>query len=279
MSAVAEERELPFLSTLDMEYMSQQRSQSFPEANAKRDKEGDPADGDGSSLCSELTSGTYFPLMSDVHPPELELGWPGMPILTVSGQTQATIIFQRNKVNSIKDLLRSLISQAQTVCTAQCGRTGVSCPGTNPSIWSYSCTPPAPSCCCSLDAWRGAAALSLSDLRLFPLLSFPVISFPLGFHVIQAVCFKAFSLCLWLCRARYRSPQQAAGLLCSVAAQLFSARSCASSVPHQAASGQGCLGLWTPREVGQENSTGGLLQENAGPEQTSGMRSPAYGLG
>lgn len=53
--------------------------------------------------------------------------------------------------------------------------------------------------------------------------------------------------------------------------------SCAQ--PHHVASGWGCLGLWTPREVGQEDSTGGLLQENAGPEQTYGMRSPACGLG
>ncbi|NXJ13198.1 FA83C protein, partial [Odontophorus gujanensis] len=115
MSAINKEQELPFLSTLDMEYMNQQRSQSFPEPNTRTDKEGDAGDGDRSSLYSELTSGTYFPLMSDVHPPELELGWPGMPLLTVSGQTQATIIFQRNKANSIKDLLRSLISRARTV--------------------------------------------------------------------------------------------------------------------------------------------------------------------
>ncbi|XP_075373517.1 protein FAM83C [Mycteria americana] len=118
LSAIAEERELPFLSTLDMEYISHQRNQSFPDTNAMKDKEADPGDadtGDRSSLNSELTSGTYFPLMSDVHPPELELGWPGTPLLTVSGQTQATVIFQRNKTNSIKDLLRSLISRARAV--------------------------------------------------------------------------------------------------------------------------------------------------------------------
>uniref|UniRef100_A0A8C0BZR1 Scaffolding anchor of CK1 domain-containing protein n=1 Tax=Buteo japonicus TaxID=224669 RepID=A0A8C0BZR1_9AVES len=118
LSAIAEERELPFLSILDMEYMSHQRNQSFPDASATKDKEADPGDvdtGDRSSLNSELTSGTYFPLMSDVHPPELELGWPGTPLLTVSGQTQATVIFQRNKANSIKDLLRSLISRARMV--------------------------------------------------------------------------------------------------------------------------------------------------------------------
>nr|XP_009677568.1 PREDICTED: protein FAM83C [Struthio camelus australis] len=118
LCAIAEERELPFLSSLDMEYMNHQRSQSFLEPGVSKDKEANSADmdiGDRSSLYSELTSGTYFPLMSDVHPPELELGWPGMPLLTTSGQTKATAIFQRNKANSIKDLLRSLISRARTV--------------------------------------------------------------------------------------------------------------------------------------------------------------------
>ncbi|NXH39336.1 FA83C protein, partial [Dicaeum eximium] len=118
LSAIAEERELPFLSTLDMEYISHQRNQSLPDPSAMKDKEADPGEadtGDRFSLNSELTSGTYFPLMSDVHPPELELGWPGTPLLTVSGQTQATVIFQRNKTSSIKDSVRSLISRARTV--------------------------------------------------------------------------------------------------------------------------------------------------------------------
>ncbi|KFU90931.1 Protein FAM83C, partial [Chaetura pelagica] len=118
LGAIAGERELPFLSHLDMEYMSQQRSQSFPDPSSVKDKEAEPSDedaGDASSLNSELTSGTYFPLMSDVHPPELELGWPGTPLLSVAGHTQATVVFQRNKANSIKDLLRSLISRARTV--------------------------------------------------------------------------------------------------------------------------------------------------------------------
>ncbi|NWI62088.1 FA83C protein, partial [Todus mexicanus] len=118
LSAIAEERELPFLSILDMEYMSCHRNQSFPDPDAMKDKETDSGDvdtGDRSSLNSELTSGTYFPLLSDVHPPELELGWPVMPLFTASSQTQATVIFQRNKSNSIKDLLRSLISRARTV--------------------------------------------------------------------------------------------------------------------------------------------------------------------
>ncbi|NWU93463.1 FA83C protein, partial [Upupa epops] len=115
LSALAEERELPFLSVLDMEYITRRRNRSAPEPG---DQETDPDKedgGDGLSLSSELTSGTYFPLMSDVHPPELELGWPGTSLFTTSGQTQATVIFQRNRANSIKDLLRSLISRARTV--------------------------------------------------------------------------------------------------------------------------------------------------------------------
>lgn len=127
LSAIAEERELPFLSTLDMEYISHQRNQSLPEPRTMKDKEADPGDvdaGDRFSLNSELTSGTYFPLMSDVHPPELELGW---PLFTVSGQTQATVIFQRNKTNSIKDLVRSLISRARTVRTELCPLRGALC--------------------------------------------------------------------------------------------------------------------------------------------------------
>ncbi|NXX74690.1 FA83C protein, partial [Urocolius indicus] len=117
LGAIAEERELPFLSALDMEYMMHQRNQSCPDPAATKDKDApdDTDAGDRSSLHSELTSGTYFPLMSDVHPPELELGWPGPPLLTVAGHTQATVVFQRNKATSIKDLLRSVISRARMV--------------------------------------------------------------------------------------------------------------------------------------------------------------------
>ncbi|KYO40965.1 protein FAM83C [Alligator mississippiensis] len=118
LQAIAEERELPFLSTLDMEYISQYKCQSIPEANASKSSEVGSKEGDTSdlaSLFSELTSGTYFPLMSDVHPPELELGWPMLSFTTRSNETQASVYFQRNKAYSIKDLLRSLLSRAKTV--------------------------------------------------------------------------------------------------------------------------------------------------------------------
>ncbi|CAM4627692.1 unnamed protein product [Lepidochelys olivacea] len=118
LQAIAEEQELPFLSPLDMDYMSQHRSQSILEPNARKGHETEPKEGDTedrASLFSELSSGTYFPLMSDMQPPKLELGWPVGPLVTWYGQTQATVYFQRNKANSIKDLLRCLISRAKTV--------------------------------------------------------------------------------------------------------------------------------------------------------------------
>lgn len=52
---------------------------------------------------------------------------------------------------------------------------------------------------------------------------------------------------------------------CSIGTQLCSAHSWAPSVPHCVASGQGCLGLWTPHEVGQEDSTGVAAGEQSKP--------------
>ncbi|XP_050774572.1 protein FAM83C [Gopherus flavomarginatus] len=118
LQAIAEEQELPFLSPLDMDYMSQHRSQSILDPNARKGHQTEPKEGDSedkASLLSELSSGTYFPLLSDMQPPELELGWPVIPVATGYGQTQASVYFQRNKANSIKDLLRCLISRAKTV--------------------------------------------------------------------------------------------------------------------------------------------------------------------
>uniref|UniRef100_A0A8D0H8I8 Family with sequence similarity 83 member C n=1 Tax=Sphenodon punctatus TaxID=8508 RepID=A0A8D0H8I8_SPHPU len=117
LQAIAEERELPFLSTLDMDYMNQHRSLSMPEPNASKGGDAEVTGGgseDEVSL-SDLTSGTYFPLMSDMEPPELELGWPVESLASDSDQTQAIVYFQRDKAISIKDLLRTLIRKAKTV--------------------------------------------------------------------------------------------------------------------------------------------------------------------
>ncbi|XP_020638012.3 protein FAM83C [Pogona vitticeps] len=113
LQAITQENELPFLSTLDMDYMSQ-HSQNIAESPVKAGLTRDDS-ADGASLLSGVTSGTYFPLMSDVDPPQLELGWPEIPAHKIFGHTEISLYFQRDKTNNIKEVFRSLISKAQTV--------------------------------------------------------------------------------------------------------------------------------------------------------------------
>lgn len=113
LQALTQEKELPFLSTSDMDYMSQ-HSQSIAESPVKAGLTRDDS-ADGASLLSGVTSGTYFPLMSDVDAPQLELGWPEIPTYKVFGRTEISLYFQRDKTNNIKEIVRSLISKAKTV--------------------------------------------------------------------------------------------------------------------------------------------------------------------
>ncbi|XP_053430388.1 protein FAM83C isoform X1 [Nycticebus coucang] len=112
LRVISEERELPFLSTLDMDYMTS-HVHGGPELS---EAQGPEASGpDRLSLLSEVTSGTYFPMASDIDPPDLDLGWPEVPQATGFSPTQAVVHFQRDKAKNIKDLLRFLFSQAHTV--------------------------------------------------------------------------------------------------------------------------------------------------------------------
>lgn len=110
-----EERELSFLSALDIKYIAE---------SASKDSSADSgsAAGSGGELCgegyafSELTSGTYFPMMSDEEPPVLELGWPEMTDqLPKYGPSETQIFFQRDKTHNMKDVIRSLINKANKV--------------------------------------------------------------------------------------------------------------------------------------------------------------------
>ncbi|KAM4842749.1 protein FAM83C [Thomomys bottae] len=112
LRVISEERELPFLSALDVAYMTS-HVRGGPELGPAQ---GPEASGpDRLSLLSEVTSGTYFPMASDVDPPDLDLGWPEVPHATGFSPTQAVVHFQRAKAKNIKDLLRFLFSQARTV--------------------------------------------------------------------------------------------------------------------------------------------------------------------
>nr|XP_003411567.1 protein FAM83C [Loxodonta africana] len=111
LRVVSEERELPFLSALDVHYMTS-HVRGGPELSETQGPEA--AGPDHLSLLSEVTSGTYFPMASDVDPPDLDLGWPEVPQATGFAPTQAVVHFQRDKAKNIKDLLRFLFSQART---------------------------------------------------------------------------------------------------------------------------------------------------------------------
>ncbi|XP_021102509.1 protein FAM83C [Heterocephalus glaber] len=112
LQVISEEHELPFLSALDVDYMTS-HVRAGPELS---EPQGLEASGpDRLSLLSEVTSGSYFPMASDVDPPDLDLGWPEVPQATGFSPTQAVAHFQRDKAKNIKDLLRFLFSQARKV--------------------------------------------------------------------------------------------------------------------------------------------------------------------
>ncbi|XP_048878622.1 protein FAM83C isoform X1 [Brienomyrus brachyistius] len=106
---LAEERELNFLSSLEIKFITE---------NVAKNNFSSAVCGNGSEIgegdaVSELTSGTYFPMMSDEEPPMLELGWPQHPDRYGPSETQ--IYFQRDKSHNVKDLIRSVISKAKKV--------------------------------------------------------------------------------------------------------------------------------------------------------------------
>ncbi|KAF7647959.1 hypothetical protein LDENG_00164160 [Lucifuga dentata] len=108
---LTDERELNFLSPLEIRYITQHAvKMGGSESNGSGPNDRDFGDGDA---VSELTSGTYFPMMSDEEPPMLELGWPESPARYGPSETQ--IYFQRDKSHNVKDLIRSLINKAKTV--------------------------------------------------------------------------------------------------------------------------------------------------------------------
>ncbi|XP_034442591.1 protein FAM83C [Hippoglossus hippoglossus] len=106
---LAEERELNFLSPQEIRYISQHAAKTCgPDTNGSNERDFGDAD-----VVSQLTSGTYFPMMSDEEPPMLELGWPDSPARFGPSETQ--IYFQRDKSHNMKDLVRSLINKAKKV--------------------------------------------------------------------------------------------------------------------------------------------------------------------
>ncbi|XP_066521186.1 protein FAM83C [Hoplias malabaricus] len=109
---LTEERELSFLSSLEISYITESAARSAQSENGCNGTVDRDLCGEADTV-SELTSGTYFPLMSDEEPPMLELGWPEVP--NRFGPSETQIYFQRDKTQNVKDLIRSLINKAKKV--------------------------------------------------------------------------------------------------------------------------------------------------------------------
>ncbi|XP_037637485.1 protein FAM83C isoform X1 [Sebastes umbrosus] len=109
---LSEERELNFLSPLEIRYITTHAAKTTCSSSGSSESNGVPDDRDLDAV-SELTSGTYFPMMSDEEPPMLELGWPDSP--SRYGPSETQIYFQRDKSHNVKDLIRSLINKAKKV--------------------------------------------------------------------------------------------------------------------------------------------------------------------
>ncbi|XP_078093013.1 protein FAM83C [Mustelus asterias] len=112
--ALVEERELGFLSELEIAYIIRKGAAKLPELTAELRERGRRQSYSEADAQSELTSGTYFPMQSDSEAPLLDLGW-NRPQHSVSLPSETRIIFQRDRSHSIKDTIRQLLSKAKSL--------------------------------------------------------------------------------------------------------------------------------------------------------------------
>ncbi|KAG8007243.1 Protein FAM83C, partial [Nibea albiflora] len=110
---LAEERELNFLSPLEVGYITQHAASKSGSTESNGTGINDRDFGDGDAV-SELTSGTYFPMMSDEEPPMLELGWPDSPARYGPSETQ--IYFQRDKSHNVIALVMDVFTDVDLLC-------------------------------------------------------------------------------------------------------------------------------------------------------------------
>lgn len=72
------------------------------------------------SCSQDCSSLTYFPEVSDVEPPALEMGWPAFTAGSYRGVTRAVAYFQPSYgecIYSCKEAARRMIKSAREVCT------------------------------------------------------------------------------------------------------------------------------------------------------------------
>ncbi|XP_059837188.1 protein FAM83C [Hypanus sabinus] len=111
---LAAERELGFLSQLEIDYISRSGAARLPSPTAELRERGNRQSYCEGDEVSELTSATYFPVQTDSEAPLLDLGW-SKPPRAVCLPSESQIIFQRDRSHSIKDTIRSLLNKARTL--------------------------------------------------------------------------------------------------------------------------------------------------------------------
>ncbi|XP_005410977.1 PREDICTED: protein FAM83A isoform X1 [Chinchilla lanigera] len=108
---LSQEGEVDFLSSLEAQYIQAQAKEPHCAPEAAGAAEGGPK---GRDSCS-LQSGTYFPLASEGSEPALLHTWASAEKPYLKEKSSATVYFQTDKHNNIRDLVRRCISRSSQV--------------------------------------------------------------------------------------------------------------------------------------------------------------------
>lgn len=110
--ALSQEGEVDFLSSVETQYIQTQAK----EPPCAPDLGGAEAGPKGLDSCS-LPSGTYFPVASEGSEPDLLHTWASAEKPYLKEKSSATVYFQMDKHNNIRDLVRRCITRTNQVLT------------------------------------------------------------------------------------------------------------------------------------------------------------------
>ncbi|XP_072459266.1 protein FAM83A isoform X1 [Notamacropus eugenii] len=110
-NALSKEGEVDFLSSVEAQYI--QDNAKMPYCTKEPPLEGEP--GLKVNDCSSLQSGTYFPMLSEGSEPALLQSWSEAEKPYLKEKSSATVYFQTDKHNNIRDLIRRCISRTSQV--------------------------------------------------------------------------------------------------------------------------------------------------------------------
>lgn len=118
--ALSQEREVDFLSSVEAQYI---QAQAKEPPCAPEPPGGAEAGTRGLDSCS-LQSGTYFPVASEGSEPTLLHTWASAEKPYLKEKSSATVYFQTDKHNNIRDLVRRCVTRTSQVVRAEPGSPG-----------------------------------------------------------------------------------------------------------------------------------------------------------